>query len=128
MVKAAEETKVDPLGPNCTVIRRNWGQPSIPRDKRDYLDEVAFQGGVAKNVPTKLARTWERLGLGVHVLPANATEAEFIKATGVQPMPAEQFAAMLRGYDLAQISQVLGEEGTLKLAGELRRLVRETRE
>jgi hypothetical protein len=98
--------------------------------KQEYVDRVLFIGGVARNVPYSIAKWWvkgarpdgkEPYGhVKVQVLPNDATEADFIKVTGIQPMPAERLAALLAAANLDDIYQALGDAGALRIANGLR--------
>ena len=105
-----------PDGGELTVLRANWGTSQIPEGKRDFLDRTEFVGGVARHVPRETAEKWAKVGrLGLHFLPDDADQTDFIRVTGRAPMEASEFAAMLRAYTPEQILEMLGEERTREL-------------
>lgn len=111
-------------GTHVTVIRKNWGTRGIPEKKVDYLDRVEFTGGVARNVPIEVAQAWlKNKLLGLYVLEGTAEADSFIKATGFTPMPPEEFATMIKAFKVEDLAALLGEERTLELANDLRRVL-----
>ncbi len=74
-------------GPTVVVIRKNWGTRHIPQNKVDFLDRIEFRDGVARDVPREVVDGWLKVKrLGIYALRDNATDSDFIKATGVTPM------------------------------------------
>ena len=101
------------------TVLHGWGR--VRPGEKHYIDKVLFQNGIARNVPYRVAKHWlkgtrpdgkNELICGKvtlqAVLPNDATEADFAKATGITPMPAENFAAMLAGVDLDELVRAMG--------------------
>lgn len=113
---------------DLVTVLHGWGR--VAANDRHYIDRVLFLGGVAANVPYDLAKHWlagtrpdgkPTLGkVVVHIVPNDATEADYIKASGIQPMAAERLAAMLSGCDLDAIFAALGSEKALQISEGLR--------
>lgn len=81
-----------------------------PTDKH-WVDGTLFIGGVARHVPLSVARKFKsvpRMGQAMHVLADDAGEAEFARASGIQPMATPKFAAMLNAIDLDKLADELG--------------------
>lgn len=133
----ASKTKTNEL---VTVL---FGYGKVPVGKVTYVDRVKFTDGVARNVPLEVAENWKNgthsetkqpyategskqsYGrLDVIILPQDATEADFAKATGIKPMVASKFAALLKAYPVTEIVEALGEERSLQLANELRKAIK----
>ena len=120
-VKPGERIPQD-FGPLVTVIRKNWGTKGVPEGKPDYMDTTPFIGGVAREVPVEAAQGWlDKRRLGVYVLPSDAEESDFIRATGVTPMEPEAFAAMVKAFSYEDLAALLGEKKTLEMAEGLRK-------
>ena len=102
------------------TVLHGWGR--VRPGEKHFVDKVLFEDGVARNVPYRIARHWQKgtradgkaeqiYGkVTVHVLANTADEAAFCKATGITPMPSEKFAAMLAGVDLDEVVKHLGVE------------------
>ncbi len=114
---------------DLVTVLHGWGRLH-PKEKH-YVDKVLFEGGVARNVPWPVARHWlhgtrpqpnpqrtyEQHGrVIVQVLPNDADEGDFIRATGIQPMAPERLAAMISAADLDAVFEALGAEKALALA------------
>lgn len=118
-----------------------WGYGKERHDHVHKLDHTVFVGGVARNVPRTIAEAWKNglrpegttkpyamdgkesytpAGLDVIILENDATEADFVRATGYKPMQASKFAALLRAYPASEIVEALGTERATQLANELR--------
>jgi anaerobic selenocysteine-containing dehydrogenase len=107
------------------TVLHGWGR--VEHYDKHYVDKVLFTGGVARDVPYGVAKHWvantrpdgkhEQVygKVNVHILPANAIEADFVKATGIQPVPMNDFAAMLDGVDLDALVTQMGIEKVKKL-------------
>lgn len=94
-----------------TVIRKNWGLSGIKKGHVDYIDRVAFTGGVARNVPYKQAAEWQKKRtVGIHILPNTATEADFIRVTGITPMEDHDLATILQATDAGKILSLLSPD------------------
>lgn len=119
------------------TILYGWGR--VPLGYKQYVDKTLFENGVARNVLGKTAKDWLKgtrpdgksdqvYGrVSVIVLKNTAKEADFVKATGIQPMPTEQFAAMLAGVDLDAVVRALGEQKVRSLIDGLSSRVAERR-
>lgn len=99
-----------------TVIWRSWGTSGMPRNKVSYFDRYQFTGGVGRLIPYKVAKKWQQQGHGLHILPANAEEIDFIKATGHAPMADEDLETLLRSVPLSKLAAMLGPENLDKIA------------
>lgn len=100
-----------------------YGWNKVPAGYRQYVDKTLFKDGIARDVPYSTVKHWQRgtrpdgkqdmtygkIGIQA-VLPNDATETDFCKATGVTPMPAEKFAAQLAGTDLEALVTLMGVE------------------
>lgn len=105
---------------DVVTVLHGWGKVSV-KDVH-WIDTVRFEGGVARNVPFELARKWRKIpgmSKGIHILPSDATESEFMKKTGIQPMAPSKFAAMLGAYDLDKLAAELGPERVQEIADKL---------
>lgn len=141
--KAASEVQVfAPYSPTraeenadlCTVLH---GYGRVAADAKHYIDNYQFVGGVCRNVPRNVAQAWAK---GVRwqdekpavsrvylqaILPNNATEVDFSKATGIQLMPAAKLAAMIGATDAKSLVDAMGEQAALALADALRKQIKE---
>jgi hypothetical protein len=100
-----------------------YGWPHAGPGTRQFVDKTLFIEGVARNVPYAIVKHWlkgtrpdgkyEQVYGKVKiqaVLSNDATERDFCEATGITPMPADKFAAMLTGIDLDALAAQLGVE------------------
>jgi hypothetical protein len=110
------------------TVLHGWGIE--PSTKRWLVDNFLCEGGVIRNVPLeaaemmqkglrkdkdgKLVRAYGYIKIQA-ILPSDATEADFIRATGITPMPVNKFAAMLKGFNAQQIRDALGDSATKDL-------------
>lgn len=121
--KAPEFTDAD-----LVTVLHGWGRVG-PND-RHYVDRILFLGGVAANVPYSIAKHWKagtrpdgkptEGKVKIQIVDNEATEADYIRATGIQPMAAEKLAALLTGADLNAIFEALGSEKALQISEGLR--------
>lgn len=113
--KPVEETKKDN---GLRTVLHGWGK--LVATERHDVDGFTFVGGVARNVPVEVAEAMlsrrspeknkPKYGYIVgHILPSDATDADFIKATGIRPMPLRNFASMLGAYTPVEMRQAMGE-------------------
>lgn len=113
---------------DLVTVLHGWGR--VASNDRHYVDRVLFLGGVATNVPYSIARHWlngtrpdgkpTEGKVKVQLLHNEATEADYIRATGIQPMEAAKLAALLTGADLDAIFAALGSEKALQISDGLR--------
>ena len=114
----------------CTVL---YGYGVDAPDKRNHVDNYTFIGGVCRNVPRTVARAWKtgkrwqdgkpaisRIYLQA-ILPNDATEVDFAKATGVQPMDPARLAAMIGATDAAALVKALGAKQAAAFMEEIRK-------
>src|SRR5258708_5230231 len=83
------------------------GYGKLAHSERHFVDTVLFTGGVARDVPYSLAKHWKagtrpdgKSAIGkvfVQILPQSATEADFVRATGKQPMPTSDLVDQMLG-------------------------------
>lgn len=99
-----------------TVIWKSWGTSGMPKDKVTYFDRFEFKGGVGRRIPYKVAKKWQQLGHGIYILPADAQEIDFIRATGHAPFSDDALEAMLRSVPLDKLAAMLGPENLDKIA------------
>lgn len=120
-VAVLEKPKVLFEDDDPVTVLHGWGR--VRPGEKHYIDKVLFEDGIARNVPYRIVKYWQK---GTRpdgkseqvygkvqlqaVLPNDATEADFCKATGITPMPAQKFAAMLAGVDLDEVVKHLGVE------------------
>lgn len=99
-----------------------YGYGKVGPRVRHWLDDVAFLGGVARNVLYTKAAAWKKLPIGraVHILPQDADETAFARAAGIQPMAPAKLAAMIEASDLDAVFTALGPERAARLAKELK--------
>src|SRR2546425_12573933 len=117
--------KWEPGDDDRVTVLHGWGR--VPAGDKHFVDKVLFIDGVARDIPYAFAKYWQKgtrpdgkqdqvYGkVNIHVLPSNATEADFCEATGITPMPVEKFAAQLAGVDLNELAAQLGTERLKKL-------------
>jgi len=113
------------------TVLHGWGR--LPHNEKHFVDTTECIGGIMRNVPGTTCRYWLKgtrpdgkptVGrVYVKVLPNTATEREYVLATGIQPMSAENLAAQITSVDLSTIYKALGPQRTLELAQELKKLV-----
>lgn len=111
----------------CTVL---FGYGKEPKDKKWWVDNYECVGGVIRNVLKADADRWVkgtradgkpatgRLYIQA-ILPKNATEADFIAATGANRVSNEQLAASLSATDAKNLLEALGPDETARIAKEL---------
>jgi hypothetical protein len=117
-----------------------YGWNKVLPESKQFVDKVLFKGGVARNVPYSTVKHWQRgtradgkndqicgkISIQA-VLPSDATEADFARATGIKPMPVEQFMSQLAGVDLEALATQLGAERLKELIDNLGKHLPETR-
>jgi hypothetical protein len=102
------------------TVLHGYGRVS-PTEKH-YVDKTLFVGGVARHVPASVAKAWKAapiVGRAIHVLADDAVEADFARASGIQPMATPKFAAMLNAIDLDKVAEELGPVRTREIAERL---------
>lgn len=99
-----------------TVIWKSWGTHGMPSSKVTYFDRHQFVGGVGRRIPYKDAKKWKQQGHGVHILPVDATETDFIKITGHTPMSESTLETMLKATAPEKIAALLTKEQLEKIA------------
>lgn len=111
----------------CIVL---YGYGRVAPTYRCFVDEYQFVGGVGRNIPYQVAKHWKkgtradgkpplsRVKIQA-ILPEDATEADFAKATGVSPMAPEKLAAMIGVTDAALLVKAMGRKRAIELAEEL---------
>lgn len=122
---------------DLVTVLHGWTR--VRPGEKHYVDKILFEGGVARNVPYRIARHWQKgtrpdgkseqiYGRVViqAILPnqvetgekdkdgkpvfREVSDADFAKATGITPRPMSEFAAMLAGVDLDEVVKHLGVE------------------
>jgi len=102
------------------TVLHGWGKDHP--EQRHYVDKTLFIGGVARDVPYAIAKHWVKntrpdgkieqvVGrVHVHILPDDSVEKDFVKATGIEPVPMDQFLTQLAGVDLDALINQIGVE------------------
>lgn len=115
----------------CTVL---FGYGKEPKDKRWFVDTYECVGGVIRNVLKTDAERWVK-GIRADgkpavgrlyiqaILPKNATEMDFIAATGANRVSNEQLAASLSATDARNLLEALGVDEAARLSRELAQAV-----
>lgn len=110
------------------TVLHGWGR--VAPGAFHFVDDTRFDEGVARNVPGTIARRWmlgkrkdgepaaSRVFLQA-VLSNEATEGDFARITGIEVMPAQRLAAMIRASDLASILTALGPKDAQAIAHKL---------
>ncbi|GAC1589067.1 MAG: hypothetical protein NVS4B1_33390 [Ktedonobacteraceae bacterium] len=124
--KDAHEVNTD----MCTVL---FGYGIDKPDYVKYVDNFKFVGGVCSNVPRNIARAWKtgkrwqddkpavsRIYLQA-ILPSDANEVDYAKATGIQLMEPARLAAMIGATDAAALVKAMGAKQAGILLEELRK-------
>lgn len=103
-----------------------FGYGKVPLDKKWYVDGYECIGGVIKNVPRVIAEHWAkgtrpdgkpavgRIFIQA-ILPKNASEADYIAATGQNAISAEKLAAYINSTEAKKIIEALGAEEATNL-------------
>jgi hypothetical protein len=111
------------------TVLHGWGK--VHPEAKNRIDKTLFIGGVARDVRYETAKHWinrtrpdgkndQVVGaVHVHVLPEDATEPDFIKATGIQPVAMDQFIMQLAGADLDALINEIGIEKARRLIDSL---------
>jgi hypothetical protein len=100
-----------------------YGHGLVAPGYKQKVDKIAFEDGIARNVPYAFVRHWQKgtrpdgkreqvygkISIQA-VLDNDATEADFCKATGITIMPVERFATMIAGVNLDELAAQLGTE------------------
>jgi|ERR1041385_209510 hypothetical protein len=100
---------------DLVTVLNGWGR--VPPGSKHFVDKILFTEGVARNVAYGTAKSWTKKtsAVKVHVLPNDATDADFCKVTGITPMPVDRFASMLAGIDLDALATQMGTDKLKKL-------------
>lgn len=123
-----------------------YGWNLVPPGTKQYVDKVLFKDGVARNVPYSVVKHWQRgtradgkndqicgrvklqavLPDEVEdkdkegkVITRTVDENDFAKATGIKPMPVEQFMAQLAGVNIEALAAQLGADRLKQLIDNL---------
>lgn len=107
-------------------VLHGWGRIKANPDgspKVDYkfgLSKKSYVcvGGVAENVLYSDAKYWQRQwgSKFLKIVPMEATEADYAKATGIQPMDLARLAAMNEAVDADALLEAWGTERALRFA------------
>lgn len=123
-----------------------YGWNKVPPGTKQHVDKVLFKDGVARSVPYRVVRHWlqgtrpdgkndlvcGRVKLQAvlpdevqdkdkdgNVIMRPVDENDFAKATGVKPMPIEQFMSQLAGVNIEALATQLGADRLQQLIGNL---------
>ena len=99
------------------------GYGRVAPDKSNGIDGFEFKGGVCRGVPYRVANTWKKKGMRVHILKLDSDEADYARITGIVPMEPERLAIMLMASDMEKVFHALGPERALHIVQELGRLL-----
>jgi hypothetical protein len=117
---------------DMVTVLYNYGNPAVA--KHQYLGGldgiVKFERGVAKNIPLRVARAWQKgintdgrpcIPTKVILLRNDAVEADYVAVTGLSddPISPERAAVTLRGMSMPQLIQLLGHDDAVLLVEEL---------
>src|SRR5690348_5518320 len=107
-------------------VLHGWGRIKANPDgspKVDYkfgLSKKSYVcvGGVAENVLYSDAKYWQRQwgSKFLKIVPMEATEADYAKVTGIQPMDLARLAAMNEAVDADALLEAWGTERALRFA------------
>jgi hypothetical protein len=126
----AEQSVAEPAfqdGDEVTVL---YGYGRVQPTHKQYVDDVLFVGGIARNVPYAKARHWQartrpdgkptiaRVAIQA-ILPNDAKEADFARVTGYAGMQTDKIAAYLDGADMSKLAAHLGPQRTKELVSAL---------
>lgn len=111
------------------------GYGRVAANNRMYVDNQLFVGGVARNVPYQVAKHW---AAGTRpdgkvatsriypqaILDADATEADFVRATGLQAhLEPEKLGAILGSLDADRLIAALGPHEARALINRLQKAI-----
>lgn len=109
------------------------GWPHTPPNKITWIDGTKFVGGVARDVPNSVAQHWLKGTrpdgkpvsgrVVVHVLPGDATAADYARKLNYTPISPSEMASMLDGVDVDALRQAMGQDRFDALAASLTRHV-----
>lgn len=114
-------------GDEVTVL---YGYGRVSPTHKQYVDDVLFVGGVARNVPYGKAKHWKertrpdgkpvvsRVAIQA-ILPNTAKEADFARVTGYAGLQPDKIAAYLDGTDVSKLAAHLGPQRTKELVNAL---------
>jgi hypothetical protein len=144
VVVAEKPTKKEFEDHDRVTVLYGWNK--VPANSKQFVDKVPFIGGVARNVPYSTVKHWKqgtrpdgkndqiygKISIQA-VLPDEVAgkdkdgnfimrkvdESDFAKATGIKPMPVDQFMLQLAGTDLEALAAHLGAERLKQLVDSL---------
>lgn len=131
--KPAEKAKSDAQFEDGDIVTVLYGYGKVPADKKFYVDDTLFVGGIAK-VPYLKAKHWQKgtrpdgkpVISRIHIqaiLPEDANEADFARVTGIrQAIEPDKLGAFLGGLNANDILTVLGTERAKEFAQRLQTL------
>lgn len=96
-----------------------------------FIDNYTFTGGIGRNIPYSVAKHWHagtrpdgkpvtsRVKIQA-ILPNHATEADMIRATGIQKSISDaHLSALVSGLDASQLAKMLTPDQAKALAAKL---------
>lgn len=136
-VPAAAPRNVDDLNSGRTysdtdavTVLHGWGR--VEPERRDYKQGKSKRfyeavGGCVKNVQYADAKYWqEQWGSKfVKILPPDATEADYARVTGIQPMNLSKLVAMIEAVEPDKLLAAWGTERSLRYMERLSKLIAE---
>jgi hypothetical protein len=125
-IHALSKEEVDEDETYCVL--HGWGR--VHPGASHFIDATRFQDGVAYNVPGLLVKRWmigrmkngEEAPSRVYlqaVLANDAQEADFAHVTGIELMPAQRLATLIKASDLSSILAALGPKDAAAIAHKL---------
>lgn len=115
-------------GDEVTVL---YGYGKVHLTHKQYVDDILFEGGVARNVPYTKAKHWQagtrpdgkpvvsKVGIQA-ILKNTADEDDFTRVTGLKATYSpEHVAALLNGLSADKIAAILGPQKARDLASRL---------
>jgi hypothetical protein len=119
------------------TVLHGWGR--VSPGNRNIIDNVQFEEGVARNVSGVIVKRWMS-GLMKNGEPApsrvflqavllnEAKETDFARITGIEIMPAQRLATMLKASNLQNVLAALGAKEAEAIATELLALAQAERQ
>ena len=125
-IRTLKKNEIDEDEVYCVL--HGWGR--VAPNSFHYVDETRFSDGVAYNVPGIIVKRWmtgrmkngepamSRVYLQA-VLSNEAKDTDFARVTGIEIMPAQRLAAMIKASDLSAILAALGPKDAQAIANKL---------
>jgi hypothetical protein len=124
--RALKKDEIDEDESYCVL--HGWGR--VAQGAFHFVDETRFDDGVARNVSGIIVKRWmtgrqkngemaqSRVFLQA-VMANEATEGDFARVTGIEIMPAQRLAQMIKASDLQAVLNALGPKDAQAIAYKL---------